>query len=246
MLTGKTALITGGSRGLGRAIALSFAKNHARVAFCYAGNQQAAEETLSELRGLGAQAMAVRCDVSDDGQAQEALRQVKEALGPVDILVNNAGITRDGLALRMSARDFDDVVRTDLNGPFYMIRAAMPDMVRRRWGRIINITSVAGLMGNAGQANYASAKAGLVGLTKTIARELAPRSVTVNAVAPGFIETDMTAAMPAAALEAGLKSVPLKRMGKPEEIAAACLFLAGEQAGYITGQVLQVDGGLYM
>lgn len=246
MLTGKTALITGGSRGLGRAIALSFAKYHARVAFCYAGNQQAAEETLSELRGLGAQAMAVRCDVSDDGQAQEALRQVKEALGPVDILVNNAGITRDGLALRMSARDFDDVVRTDLNGPFYMIRAAMPDMVRRRWGRIINITSVAGLMGNAGQANYASAKAGLVGLTKTIARELAPRSVTVNAVAPGFIETDMTAAMPAAALEAGLKSVPLKRMGKPEEIAAACLFLAGEQAGYITGQVLQVDGGLYM
>ena len=146
----------------------------------------------------------------------------------------------------MSARDFDDVVRTDLNGPFYMIRAAMPDMVRRRWGRIINITSVAGLMGNAGQANYASAKAGLVGLTKTIARELAPRSVTVNAVAPGFIETDMTAAMPTAALEAGLKSVPLKRMGKPEEIAAACLFLAGEQAGYITGQVLQVDGGLYM
>lgn len=246
MLTGKTALITGGSRGLGRAIALSFAKNHARVAFCYAGNHQAAEETLSELRGLGAQAMAVRCDVSDDGQAQEALRQVKEALGPVDILVNNAGITRDGLALRMSARDFDDVVRTDLNGPFYMIRAAMPDMVRRRWGRIINITSVAGLMGNAGQANYASAKAGLVGLTKTIARELAQRSVTVNAVAPGFIETDMTAAMPAAALEAGLKSVPLKRMGKPEEIAAACLFLAGEQAGYITGQVLQVDGGLYM
>ena len=246
MLTGKTALITGGSRGLGRAIALSFAKSHARVAFCYAGNHQAAEETLSELRGLGAQAMAVRCDVSDDGQAQEALRQVKEALGPVDILVNNAGITRDGLALRMSARDFDDVVRTDLNGPFYMIRAAMPDMVRRRWGRIINITSVAGLMGNAGQANYASAKAGLVGLTKTIARELAPRSVTVNAVAPGFIETDMTAAMPTAALEAGLKSVPLKRMGKPEEIAAACLFLAGEQAGYITGQVLQVDGGLYM
>ena len=246
MLTGKTALITGGSRGLGRAVALAYAGSHANVAFLYAGNRQAAEQTLKELEALGVTAMGVQCDVSRDEEVQAAVKKIRDVMGPVDILVNNAGITRDKLALRMTAREFDEVIQTDLNGPFHMIRALMPDMVRRRRGRIINITSVAGLMGNAGQANYASAKAGLVGLTKTIARELASRGVTVNAVAPGFMETDMTAAMPPAVLEAGMKSIPLGRMGKPEDVAALCLFLAGEQAGYITGQVISVDGGLYM
>lgn len=246
MLTGKTALITGGSRGIGRAIALAFARAHARVAICYAGNEAAASETLELLKQIQAECMAVRADVSDDAQAAQAVAQVKQAFGPIHILVNSAGITRDGLALRMSAADFDRVIQTNLNGPFHMMHAVMPDMMRGRWGRIINISSVAGLMGNAGQANYAASKAGLVGLTKTVARELASRGVTANAIAPGFIETDMTAAMPAAALEAGLKNVPQGRMGKPEDVAAACLFLAGEQAGYITGQVLSVDGGLYM
>ena len=246
MLTGKTALITGGSRGLGRAIALEYAKNHASVAIFYAGNQAAAQDTLSAIQALGGKAMAVKCDVSQEDQVADAVAQVKAELGPVDILVNNAGITRDKLALRMTGEDFHTVLETNLTGPFYLLKSCMPDMVRRRWGRIINITSVAGLMGNPGQANYAAAKAGLVGLTKTIARELAPRGITANAVAPGFIQTDMTAAMPSAALEAGVKNIPLGRMGAPEDIAAACLFLAGESAGYITGQVLQVDGGLYM
>ena len=246
MLTGKIALVTGGSRGIGRAIALRLAENGADVAILYAGNSAAAAETTAAIEALGRRAAAVQCDVANYEQVQAAVQTVKERLGVPDILVNNAGITLDKLAMRMSPEEFDKVVSVNLNGAFHTIRALSGDFVRRRSGRIINISSVAGLMGNAGQANYAAAKAGLIGLTKSIARELAPRGITCNAIAPGLVATDMTAAMNPAALEALTQSVPLRRAAKPEEIAALAAFLADEDAAYITGAVIQVDGGLYM
>lgn len=246
MLKGKIALVTGGSRGIGRAIALQMASQGADVAIFYAGNSAAANETVQAIESLGARALAVQCDVSDFNQVQDAVKQVKETLGTPDILVNNAGITLDKLAMRMSSEEFDKVVSVNLNGAFHTIRALYADFLKRRSGRIINISSVAGIMGNAGQANYAAAKAGMIGLTKSIARELAPRGITCNAIAPGFIETDMTANMNQAALEAACQTIPLKRMGKPDDIAALAAFLAGDCAGYITGAVIQVDGGLYM
>lgn len=246
MLKDKVALVTGGSRGLGRAIALKLAENGASVAIFYAGNAQKAAETVAEAEALGAKARAYQVNVADFAAVEEAVKAVKADFGGVDILVNNAGITRDKLTMRMSAEDFDDVLSVNLNGAFHTIRALYSDFVRRRSGRIINITSVSGLMGNPGQANYAASKAGLVGLTKTIAKELAGRGITCNAIAPGFIETDMTAAMNEGALTKALELVPMKRMGQPEDIANAVLFLAGDTAAYITGSVLQVDGGLYM
>lgn len=246
MLKDKVALVTGGSRGLGRAIALKLAENGANVAIFYAGNAQKAAETVAEAEALGAKARAYQVNVADFAAVEEAVKAVKADFGGVDILVNNAGITRDKLTMRMSAEDFDDVLSVNLNGAFHTIRALYSDFVRRRSGRIINITSVSGLMGNPGQANYAASKAGLVGLTKTIAKELAGRGITCNAIAPGFIETDMTAAMNEGALTKALELVPMKRMGQPEDIANAVLFLAGDTAAYITGSVLQVDGGLYM
>lgn len=246
MLKDKVALVTGGSRGLGRAIALKLAENGASVAIFYAGNVQKAAETVAEAEALGAKARAYQVNVADFAAVEEAVKAVKADFGGVDILVNNAGITRDKLTMRMSAEDFDDVLSVNLNGAFHTIRALYSDFVRRRSGRIINITSVSGLMGNPGQANYAASKAGLVGLTKTIAKELAGRGITCNAIAPGFIETDMTAAMNEGALTKALELVPMKRMGQPEDIANAVLFLAGDTAAYITGSVLQVDGGLYM
>ena len=246
MLKDKVALVTGGSRGLGRAIALKLAENGASVAIFYAGNVQKAAETVAEAEALGAKARAYQVNVADFAAVEEAVKAVKADFGGVDILVNNAGITRDKLTMRMSAEDFDDVLSVNLNGAFHTIRALYSDFVRRRSGRIINITSVSGLMGNPGQANYAASKAGLVGLTKTIAKELAGRGITCNAIAPGFIETDMTAAMNEGALTKALELVPMKRMGQPEDIANAVLFLAGDTAAYITGTVLQVDGGLYM
>ena len=245
-MKGKIALVTGGSRGIGRAIALKLAEAGCDVAVLYAGRKDAAEETVKQLQGLGVRAICVQCDVSDENQAAAAFKQVSDELGLPDILVNNAGIVRDCLVMRMSAENFRAVLDTNLTGAFNMIHACLPGFLRRRSGRIINISSVSGMMGNAGQANYASSKAGLIGLTKTIAREVASRGITVNAVAPGFIETDMTRAMNEAALNAGVAQVPMGRMGRPEDVANAVRFLASDEASYITGCVLKVDGGMYI
>ncbi len=242
----KIALVTGGSRGIGRAVALRLAKEGAHVAFLYAGNEEAAQKTLDDILALQGKAMALKCDISSLSAVQEAFARVKQEWGTVDILINNAGITMDGLTPRMTQEAFDRVIQVNLNGAFYAIRTAYGDLLRKRWGRIVNISSVSGLMGNPGQANYSAAKAGLIGLTKTIAKELAARNITCNAVAPGFIETDMTEKMGRELIEKAVQAVPAKRMGTAEEIAAAVAFLCGEEAGYITGAVLQVDGGLYM
>ncbi len=245
-MKGKIALVTGGSRGIGRAIAVKMAQEGCDVAILYAGRKEAADETVSMIEAAGARALAVQCNVADGAAAEAAVKEVAQTLGSIDILVNNAGIVRDGLAMRMSSEDFRAVLDVNLTGAFHMIRACLPLFVRKRSGRIINITSVSGMMGNPGQANYASSKAGLIGLTKTIAREVASRGVAVNAVAPGFIETDMTASMNEAALQKGLSAVPMGRIGKPEDVANAVCFFAGEGAGYITGCVLKVDGGMYI
>lgn len=242
----KIALVTGGSRGIGRAIALRLAKEGAHVAILYAGNGEAAQKTLDDILAQGVKAMAIQCDISSLSAVQEAFSRIRQEWGAVDILINNAGITMDGLTARMTQEAFDRVIQVNLNGAFYMIRTAYSDFLRKRWGRIVNISSVSGLMGNPGQANYSAAKAGLIGLTKTIAKELAARNITCNAIAPGFIETDMTDNLGPELMEKAIQTIPMKRMGTAEEIAAAVAFLCSEEAGYITGAVLQVDGGLYM
>ena len=226
MLKNKVAVITGASRGIGKAIALEFAANGADVALIYAGNKAAAEETAELAQQFGVRAHAYRCDVRSFQAVKDTVTEILNAFGIVDILVNNAGITRDGLLISMSEASFDEVVDTNLKGTFNMIRHLYPHMMKRRSGSIINISSVSGLMGNAGQANYSSAKAGIIGLTKTVARELASRNVTCNAIAPGFIETDMTAKLSDKAAQAALDMIPLKRMGKPEEVAKLAAFLA--------------------
>lgn len=241
-LQDKTALVTGASRGLGRAIALRLAADGANVAVIYAGSADKAEAVCAEIRALGRTAEAFQCDVACPEAVKETVQSVSTRIGKVDILVNNAGITRDGLVLSMKDADYDAVLDTNLKGAFNMIRACYRDFIRKKSGRIINITSVSGIIGNAGQANYSASKAGLIGLTKSVARELASRGVTVNAVAPGFIETDMTA--DTAADNPLLQQIPMGRMGQPEDIAAAVAFLAGDAAAYITGEVLRVDGGL--
>lgn len=242
----KVALVTGGSRGIGRAIALALAKTGHDIALFYVGDHAEAEETIELLNETGVQSMAVYCDVSDFEQVQASVARVHGRMGAVDVLVNNAGITRDGLAMRMPVEDWNLVLNINLSGAFYMIKATMSDFVKRRAGRIINISSVSGMMGNAGQANYSAAKAGMIGLTKTIAKELASRGVTVNAIAPGFVKTPMTQAMDEQTLESALQAVPMRRIGEPEDIAQAVAFLAGDAAAYITGTVLQVDGGMHM
>ena len=241
--TGKTALVTGGSRGIGRAVCLELAGGGANVALCYAGNETAARETVRAVEALGVKALAVRCDVSDGGQVRDA---VVHGFQRIDILVNNAGITRDNLLMRMSEEDFDAVIAANLKGAFLCMKAVSRLMLKQRYGRIVNLSSVVGLRGNAGQANYAASKAGVIGMTKSLARELAGRGITVNAVAPGFIDTDMTAAMQDSARAAVLASVPMARLGQAEEVARAVAFLAGDDAAYITGQVLAVDGGMAM
>ncbi|NLW20959.1 MAG: 3-oxoacyl-[acyl-carrier-protein] reductase [Clostridiales bacterium] len=241
-----TALVTGGSRGIGRAIALALAEQADNMAIFFAGRQDKAEETVRELEALGLQALALQCDVADAQAVKAATDKVREAFGPIRVVVNNAGITRDTLTLRMSAEDFASVLHTNLSGAFHVIQACYRDLMRAGWGRVVNIGSVSGLMGNPGQANYSAAKAGLVGLTKTVAKELAPRGVTVNLVCPGFIETDMTGAMDAQVLARAAGAIPAGRLGRAEEVAQAVSFLCSRRADYITGAVLQVDGGLYM
>ena len=241
-LNGKTALVTGASRGIGRAIALRLAEDGANVAVIYAGSADKAEAVVNEITALGVNAKAYRCNVADSAAVNETVKAVTNDLGKIDILVNNAGITRDGLMLRMKDEDFDAVLDTSLKGAFNMIRACYSGFIRKKSGRIINISSVSGIMGNAGQANYSASKAGVIGLTKSVARELASRGITCNAVAPGFIQTDMTENL--GDNNPLLNSIPLGRMGKPEDIAAAVAFLASDSAAYITGEVLKVDGGL--
>ncbi len=241
-LNGKTALVTGASRGIGRAIALRLAEDGANVAVIYAGSADKAEAVVNEIMALGVNAKAYRCNVADSAAVNETVKAVTNDLGKIDILVNNAGITRDGLMLRMKDEDFDAVLDTNLKGAFNMIRACYSGFIRKKSGRIINISSVSGIMGNAGQANYSASKAGVIGLTKSVARELASRGITCNAVAPGFIQTDMTENL--GDNNPLLNSIPLGRMGKPEDIAAAVAFLASDSAAYITGEVLKVDGGL--
>ena len=243
---GKTAVVTGGSRGLGRAICLELAKGGANVVFCYAGNEAAASETVAACEALGAKALAVRCDVAKADEVKALMDAAVQAFGQIDILVNNAGITRDGLLMMMKEADFDAVINANLKGTFLCMKAVSRLMMKQRYGRIVNLSSVVGLRGNAGQVNYAASKAGVIGMTKSLAKELASRGVTVNAVAPGFIDTDMTAAMPQAAREATLASIPMGRMGAPEDVARAVAFLASDQAAYVTGQVLAVDGGMAM
>lgn len=246
MLEGKVALVTGGSRGIGRAIALKFAAEGADVAILYAGNTTAAGETALEIEKLGRRALVLQCDVADAASVDAAVKETIGALGGIDILVNNAGIVRDKLVLSMKREDFDAVVDTNLGGCFNTVKACYSHFMKKRAGRIINISSVVGLMGNAGQANYAAAKAGLIGLTKSVAKELAARGVTCNAIAPGFIETEMTDELSEKAREAMLGLIPAKRAGSAEEVANAALFLASDLAAYITGEVLRVDGGMCM
>ena len=241
-LNGKTALVTGASRGIGRAIALRLAEDGANVAVIYAGSADKAKAVVNEITALGVNAKAYRCNVADSAAVNETVKAVTNDLGKIDILVNNAGITRDGLMLRMKDEDFDAVLDTNLKGAFNMIRACYSGFIRKKSGRIINISSVSGIMGNAGQANYSASKAGVIGLTKSVARELASRGITCNAVAPGFIQTDMTENL--GDNNPLLNSIPLGRLGKPEDIAAAVAFLASDSAAYLTGEVLKVDGGL--
>ncbi len=243
MLKGKVALVTGASRGIGRAIALKFAALGADLAVIYAGNEEKAREVCLAAQELGVRAEAFRCDVSNFDAAKKTVDAVKSALGSVDILVNNAGVTKDGLILSMKEEAFDVVIDTNLKGAFNMIRHCAPIFLKKRSGKIINIASISGLIGNAGQANYSASKAGLIGLTKSVARELASRNVCCNAIAPGFIRTEMTENLEDSPL---LASIPLGRMGMPEEVAELAAFLAQDVSNYITGEVIRIDGGLAM
>lgn len=241
----RTAFVTGASRGIGKACAFALASAGARVVVA-ARTLDRCEEVAAEIRAQGHEAMAVAIDLSSKESIVQAIGQAAKDFGPIHILVNNAGITKDGLALRMKTEDWESVIDTNLSGSFYACQAVMQGMMKERWGRIINIASVVGRMGNAGQANYVAAKAGLMGLTKSLARELASRNITVNAVAPGFITTDMTAVLSEELKKKMLENIPLNRFGASEDIAEAVKFLASEGAGYITGHVLDVNGGMYM
>lgn len=245
-LENMTAVVTGGSRGIGRAIALAMAQEGANVAILYAGNREAAEQTEQEIAQIGGKVRAYQCDVSSFEQTEMITKQILEEFGQVDILVNNAGIVRDGFLLSMKEEAFNAVIDTNLKGAFHMIRHLYSHMMRKRSGRIINISSIVGLTGNAAQANYAAAKAGVIGLTKSTAKELAGRGVTCNAIAPGYIQSDMTDAMPEKAKDAIASQIPMKRTGLPQDVANLAVFLAGPGASYITGEVIRVDGGLAM
>ncbi len=241
----RKALVTGSSRGIGKAIALELARRGYALAVHYAGNQAAAEATAAEAKNLGApQVVVLGADLSSPQAAQKLVAEAHAALGGLEVLVNNAGITRDTLLIRMKDEDWDAVIATNLSAIFHTTREAIKLMMRAKWGRVINITSVVGILGNPGQANYVAAKAGLIGFTKAVAKEYATRGITVNAVAPGFIESDMTAKLPEAVVAEYLRQIPAGRLGRPEEVAKVVAFLASEDAAYITGQTLCVDGGL--
>ncbi|WP_151733927.1 3-oxoacyl-[acyl-carrier-protein] reductase [Paenibacillus tengchongensis] len=245
-LKGQTALVTGGSRGIGRSIALALAAQGVKVAVNYAGSEAAAQETVARIAELGSEGIALKGNVGNSAEAEALVKEVLNTWGRIDILVNNAGITRDNLIMRMKEEEFDQVIETNLKGVFNCLKAATRPMMKQRYGRIINISSVVGITGNPGQANYSAAKAGIFGLTKSAARELASRGITVNCIAPGFIDTDMTRELSDDVRSELVKGIPLARLGRTEDIANAAVFLASEGAAYMTGQTLHVDGGMYM
>ncbi len=244
MLTGKIALVTGASRGIGAGVARKLAENGAYVYVNYNGSKERADEVVNEITVAGGQAEAIQCDVADFDKCKEMIDKIIADKGRIDILVNNAGITRDDLLMKMSEDEFDAVISTNLKGCFNTIRHASRYLLKQRAGKIINMSSVSGVAGNAGQANYSAAKAGVIGLTKSVAKELSSRGINCNAIAPGFIETEMTAAMTDKAKDATIAAIPLGRTGQPEDIAKAVLFLASEMSDYITGQIINVDGGM--
>ncbi|MEE3381519.1 MAG: 3-oxoacyl-ACP reductase FabG [Succiniclasticum sp.] len=245
-LDGKVALVTGASRGIGKSIALMLASRGADIVINYAGNTEAAEKTKAEVEALGRKAMVIKADVGDTAACEAMVAEVVKEMGKIDILVNNAGITRDGLLMRMKEADWDAVLTTNLKSVYNCTKAVIKYMMKARSGRIVSISSVVGAMGNAGQANYAAAKAGIMGFTKAVAKEVASRGITVNAVAPGFIATDMTAVLPEKVVESLKAAIPMGRLGAPEDIAKAVAFLVSEDAAYITGQTLHVNGGMFM
>lgn len=245
-MKGKTVIITGGARGIGKAAALKLGSLGANLVINYLGNDKAASETEEACKQLGAEILLIKGDVVSAEQCEKIAAAALERFGRIDVLINNAGITRDGLLMRMEEKDFDSVINTNLKGTFLMTKAVSRQMLKQRYGRIINMASVVGITGNQGQANYSASKAGVIGLTKSFALEVAAKGITVNAVAPGFIETDMTDAMTDAAIEAAKALIPAKRMGSPEDVAEVIAFLASEQSGYITGQTVCVDGGMCM
>jgi 3-oxoacyl-[acyl-carrier protein] reductase len=245
-LTGKCAVVTGASRGIGRAIALELASQGAKVVVNYSGSEQKALQVVDEIKANGGEAIAVQANVSDSVSVQQLMKAAVDTYGSLDILVNNAGITRDNLLMRMKDDEWDDVINTNLKGVFLCTKAVTRQMMKQRAGRIINISSIVGVVGNSGQANYVAAKAGVIGLTKTTAQELATRNILVNAIAPGFITTEMTDNLPEELKEAMLKQIPLAKLGQPEDIAKAVAFLASDNANYITGQTLHIDGGMVM
>lgn len=238
------ALITGGSRGIGRVVALSLAKEGYNITFCYTNNETAAKETVAEIEKTGVKALAVKADVSKESDINALVQAARDAFGPVEVLVNNAGITRDGLLLRMGEKDISDVLDTNLKGAFFCTKAVLKDMMKSRYGKIINITSIVGVTGNAGQSNYAASKAGLIGFTKSVAKEYGSKGICVNAVAPGFIETEMTDKLPEEVKNTYLERISLKRFGTPEDVANVVSFLAGHKSDYVTGQVIEVTGGM--
>ncbi|MGL4606974.1 MAG: 3-oxoacyl-[acyl-carrier-protein] reductase [Eubacteriaceae bacterium] len=246
MLSGKTALVTGGAKGIGKAIALKLAQNKSNIALIYRGSEKAALETQSEILSFGVQCRIYQCDVSDFKATKDLVTSIKKDFGSFEILINNAGITSDKLLIAMNEEDFDRVINTNLKGAFNFCKHAGAIFLKQREGTIINISSISGLMGNIGQCNYSAAKAGMIGLTKAVAKEMAMRGVTCNAIAPGFIETDMTEELKPEIKEEILKQIPLKRLGQPEDVANLCVFLSSDASRYITGEVIKIDGGLYI
>lgn len=244
MLKGKSAVITGGVRGIGRAVAEEFCRQGADVLLCYRSNDEAAKKAAEELKQYGTRVELIKGDVSDPAHAEEAVKTAKELFGKIDILVNNAGITKDKLLMKMTPSDFDEVIQANLSGSFYFLQAVAPVMIRQKSGRIINTSSIVGVRGNAGQVNYSASKAGIIGMTLSAAKELGKRNITVNAVAPGFIETDMTEVLTEDQKKTMFEAISLGRAGKPSDVANAAVFLASDQAAYITGQIIGVDGGM--
>jgi len=245
-LVGKAALVTGASRGIGREIALELARQGADIAVNYSGSEERANSVVAEIKEMGRNAIAIQCDVSNSDSVANMVKETTEAFGKLDILVNNAGITKDNLLMRMKENEWDDVININLKGVFLCTKAVTRQMMKQRSGRIINIASIVGVSGNAGQANYVAAKSGVIGLTKTAAKELASRGITVNAIAPGFITTDMTDKLNEETKDLMLKQIPLARFGEPSDIAKVVVFLASEESRYMTGQTLHVDGGMVM